>query len=311
MRIAILGATSQIAQDLVCSVGSDAEWEFCLYSRRSNAVAKWLEDQSLANLALVGDFSEFEKTSTPYDAVINFVGSGNPAQTERIGAAIMDVTYDFDDLVIRYLKHHPLSRYIFFSSGAVYGGGFASPAHDQTNSVLPINHLGAQDWYGVAKMYAEARHRALSDLQIVDLRVFNYFSYSADIEARFLITDTLRSIRDGQVLQTSQENIFRDYVGPNEIAQLIRRILRAPPKNAAVDCFTREPIDKISMLERMRSEFGLRYDLVEHRTGLVATGSKLNYYSKSRKAADLFGYAPEATSLELVVEQSRRLLSRL
>ena len=311
MRIAILGATSQIAQDFVCTAGSDPELEFFLYSRRPAANAKWLDDQFLANLAYVGDFSEFEKTAKHYDAIINFVGSGNPAQTERIGAAIMDVTYKFDGLAIQYLKNHPDSRYIFFSSGAVYGGGFASPADDQTNAVLPINHLGAQDWYGVAKMYAEARHRALSDLHIVDLRVFNYFSYSADIEARFLITDTLLSIRDGKPLQTSLENIFRDYVGPHEIAQLIRKVLWAPPKNAAVDCFTQEPIDKLSMLKRMQSEFGLRYDLVKHRTGLVATGNKLNYYSKSRKAANLFGYEPEATSLDVIVEQSRRLLSRL
>lgn len=311
MRIAILGATSQIAQDFVCAAGTDPKIEFFLYSRRPTAISKWLADQSLANLAVVCDFSEFETPPIPYDAVINFVGSGNPAQTERIGAAIMDVTYEFDDLAIRYLKHNPGSRYIFFSSGAVYGGGFASPAHEQTSSVLPINHLGAQDWYGVAKMYAEARHRALSDLRIVDLRVFNYFSYSADIEARFLITDILRSIRDDQILQTSQVNIFRDYVGPAEITQLILKVLRAPPKNAAVDLFTQAPIDKISMLERMRSEFGLKYDLVEHRTGLVATGSKLNYFSKCRSAADLFGYAPEATSLELVLDQSRRLLSRL
>ncbi len=311
MRIAILGATSQIAKDFVCTEGSDPELEFFLYSRRPAAIAKWLVNQSLVNITYVGDFSEFEKTLKPYDAIINFVGSGNPAETKRMGSAVMDLTYYFDGLAIEYLKNHPDSRYIFFSSGAVYGGGYASPAHDQTNAVLPINHLGAQDWYGVAKLYAEARHRALSDLHITDLRVFNYFSYSADIDARFLITDTLRSIRDGKPLQTSQDNIIRDYVGPNEIRQLIRKILWAPPINGAVDCFTLKPVDKLSMLKRMRSEFGLKYDLVERRTGLLATGSKLNYYSKSRKATDLFGYTPEATSLDLVVEQSRRILSLL
>jgi nucleoside-diphosphate-sugar epimerase len=232
-------------------------------------------------------------------------------QTERMGVAILDITYEFDDLALQYLKKNPGCRYIFFSSGAVYGGGFASPADDQICSSFDVNHLGQQDWYGLAKMYSEARHRALSHLQIVDLRVFNYFSYSADIEARFLITDILRSIREGNILQTSKENIFRDYIGPNEISQMIQRVFQSPFRNAAIDCFSLEPVDKISLLARMKTEFGLKYELVEQQTGLVATGSKMHYYSNSRKASDLFGYIPEATSLEVVLEQCRLMLSHL
>ena len=64
------------------------------------------------------------------------------------------------------------------------------------------------------------------------------------------------------------------------------------------------------MLERMQKDLGLRYALVEQRPGLLATGSKLNYYSKSRKASDLLGYYPEASSLDVVLEQSLCFLSR-
>jgi hypothetical protein len=159
-------------------------------------------------------------------------------------------------------------------------------------------------------MYVEARHRALSDLPIVDLRVFNYFSYSADIESRLLIADTLRAIRDREVLQTSQENFFRDYVGPKEIAQIVRKVLLAPPKNTAIDCFTLAPTDKVSMLERMRCEFGLEYELVRQQPGLLATGNKLHYYSKNKSATNLFGYRPEATSIDIVMQHSRLVLSR-
>jgi nucleoside-diphosphate-sugar epimerase len=310
MRIAILGATSQIAKDLVLSFDSLGSDELVLYARRPEAVTEWLSNVGLPRSYTVADFEAFSG-SERFDALINFVGVGNPAQVGKLGASIMDITYEFDSSALQYLKRHPGCRYIFLSSGAVFGGGFASPADDQTCSLFKVNQLGQQDWYGVAKMYAEARHRALTNSPIVDLRVFSYFSHSADIEARFLIADILRSIRDQQVMQTSQENIVRDYVGPQEITQIIRRVLLAPPSNAAIDCFTIAPVQKIAMLERMRSEFGLRYELVEHRTGVVATGSKLNYYSKSRKATDLFGYTPDRNSLDVVLEQCRSLLSRL
>jgi hypothetical protein len=43
-------------------------------------------------------------------------------------------------------------------------------------------------------MHAEAKHRALFNFSIVDVRVFNYFSHTQDMNARFLITDIVRAI---------------------------------------------------------------------------------------------------------------------
>jgi nucleoside-diphosphate-sugar epimerase len=308
MRIAILGATSRIAKDLIRLFSLENSYELVLFARRPQEVSDWMSASGIKDCYPVCNFRSF-KNDQHLDALINFVGVGDPAAAQSMGAAILDVTHEFDALALNYVRKNPGTRYLFLSSGAVYGGGFAIPADDQTHASFPINQLGAHDWYGMAKVYAETRHRALPELPIVDLRVFNYFSQSSDIEARFLITDILRSIRAGQVLQTSHENIVRDYIGPKEFMQLILKVLMAPPQNAAIDFFTQAPVDKISMLERMQKDLGLRYALVEQPTGLLATGGKLNYYSKSRKATDLFGYSPEATSLDVVLEQSRCLLS--
>ena len=308
-KIAILGATSQIARDMIITFANAEEYNLHLFARRTDEVRKWLAANGLLGRYVAGDFSEF--SGQEFDAVINFVGVGNPAKVTRMGASILDITYEFDSLVLNYVKNFPSCRYIFLSSGAVYGGTFSTPADENTTSSFPINKLLPTDWYGAAKMFAECRHRALPELPIVDLRVFNYFSKTSDVDARFLITDILRSIRDGYVLQTSHENIVRDYIGPNEFVQVIQKILMAPPQNVAIDCFTQAPVDKVSMLEQMRNDFGLRYALVQQRTGLLATGSKVNYYSKSRKATNLFGYFPEATSLDVVLEESRCLLSKI
>lgn len=310
MRIAILGSTSQIAKDLILSFALQNNHELALFARRPEVVMQWLGSVGLAGRYAVADFSSFIMDHY-FDAIINFVGVGNPVQTAVMGATILDVTLKYDGLAIEYVRQHPHCKYIFLSSGAAYGSIFEAPVDASTKATVAINNLASEDWYGVAKMHAECRHRSLAHLPIVDIRVFNYFSYSADIEARFLITDILRSIREGSVLQTSKENIFRDYIGPNEISQMIQRVFQAPIRNAAIDCFTLEPVDKISLLFRMQTEFGLKYVLVEQQTGLVSTGHKLHYYSNSKKASDLFGFIPEATSLDIVLQQSRRLLDSL
>jgi len=310
MRIAILGATSQIAKDLILSFASQNNHELTLFARSPEVVKHWMASVGLAGRYAAADFGTFS-IKEHLDAIINFVGVGNPMQTAVMGASIFDITLKYDGLAIEYVRQHPHCRYIFLSSGAAYGSKFEAPVDANTKATAAINNLAAEDWYGVAKMHAECRHRSLAHLPIVDIRVFNYFSYSADIEARFLITDILRSIREGSVLQTSKENIFRDYIGPNEISQIIQRVFQSPFRNAAIDCFSLEPVDKISLISRMQTEFGLKYELVEQQTGLVATGHKLHYYSNSRKATDLFEYIPQSKSLDVVLQQSRSLLSRL
>lgn len=307
MQIAILGATSLIAKDLAESLARDPALQLTLFARRPQAVEEWLAARSLASRCQARDFTEFNQAQE-FDALINLVGSGNPARTAAMGTSILQVTHQYDDLALAYLERHPHCRYIFFSSGAAYGGDFAQPVGDDTPALVPLNHLQASDWYGLAKLYAECRHRAQPELAIVDVRVFNYFSHTQDIATRFLISDILRAILSGSTFQTSSENIVRDYLGPQDMHQLIWRILSAPPCNSAIDCYTREPVDKLSLLDAMHQQFGLRYELVDAPTGFTATGNKANYFSRSRKAGDFFGYTPSGSALDIVLEQSTRLL---
>ena len=308
MRIAILGATSQIAKDFLYFIKDQNEYEATLFARRPEAVLYWLESLNLMRRYAVEDFRAFSK-SLHFDLLINFIGVGDPARALKIGPAIFNITLEYDQMALNYVRLNKKCRYIFLSSGAVYGGNFESPIDDQSTSVFPINHLGAQNWYGITKMYAEAQHRALANLPIVDLRIFNYFSHTTNIESRSLLADILRSIRDRKIFLTSRKNILRDYIGPNEVAQIIKNISNVSNKNIAIDCYSKAPVDKITILEQMRLDFDLKYKFVEKPTGLTATGNKINYYSTSRRALDLFNYSPEATSLDVVIEQSRRLLS--
>lgn len=307
MRIAILGANSQIAKDLLRSLVLNPDLELYLFVRRTAELTTWLGQVFPSQSLIAAEYATFG-VKHHYDVIINFVGSGNPVHTTALGADIFNVTQQFDELALTYLRNHPCCRYVFFSSGAAYGGEFIKPACEDTAAVIPLNNLRPCDWYGAAKLFAECRHRALSDHSIIDLRVFNYFSGYQDIEARFLITDTLRAIRDRQLLKTSGEKIWRDYVGPEEIAQLIGQILKSDAVNVAVDCYSRGPVDKFTMLEALRLEFGLRYEITTQQIGMTATGNKVSYYSTNKKASLLFDYAPNATSLEVVQKHSRRML---
>lgn len=306
MRIAILGATSQIAKDLVQSFAAQSSHELVLYARRPDVVSQWLVNVDLAGRYSVADFAAFN-ADQHFDAILNFVGVGNPAQAAAMGASIFDVTLKYDEMALDYVRQHPDCRYIFLSSGVAYGSSFDVPVDANTKAVIAINNLQSQDCYAVAKLHAECRHRSLPHLPIVDIRVFNYFSRTLDISARFLITDILRAIRDKVVLKTSPDYIVRDFVTPSDFYKLVISLLAVPATNAAFDCYTLAPIDKRTLLAAMQDKFGLQYEITAANASVNATGCKPHYYSLNKRAAD-FGYEPALTSMEGILLEVAAML---
>jgi nucleoside-diphosphate-sugar epimerase len=307
MKIAILGASSQIAKDFIVSISGNKDSKIFLFARRPELVSEWLATRGLLNQHLVMGYEQFSVIQD-FDSLINFVGVGDPARAVLMGATIYDVTLNYDQLVLSYLKSNPDCRYIFLSSGAAYGGTFVEPAQSISSAIFPLNSITQQDWYGLAKLHAEGRHRAYSDLAIVDLRVFNYFSHTQDMNSSFFVTEIARAIRTKVTLKTNDTNIFRDFLHPADFYQLVMKVLAAPKVNLAIDCYSRSPIDKMSLLSDLNVTFGLDYLISENKSEVNATGKKIHYYSTNR-AAEYCGYKPDYTSLECIKDEISKYLN--
>jgi nucleoside-diphosphate-sugar epimerase len=309
MRIAILGATSQIAKDLILSFAKKNLHELILFARKPDSVKSWVEKNPLVKKYQIKDLKNFN-TDERFDAILNFIGVGSPIQATIIGTDILNITQKFDNLVIEYLQRRPECRYIFASSGAVYGINFSSPVEENSHSIIPVNSFKTSDYYSLAKIYAEYRHRSLVDLPIVDIRIFSYFSSTSNMNSGFLITDILKSIIENKIFTTSDINIVRDYASPKEIYKLIESILMSAPINIGVDCFSQAPIDKFEILELMRGEYKLEYKINIEKKEIPNSLNKLNYYSINKKATEIFGYIPEAMSSENIKNQTKILLNQ-
>jgi len=301
MRIAILGASSQIAKDLILSFEKNEAHELVLFSRNPEVVKEWLNHSVLSHSYAIDIYENFSSDSH-FDVVINFIGVGDPKIAADMGSSIFDITLDYDSLVLNYLKSHQECRYLFLSSGTVYGSEFNIPAKTETNFSIPVNNILPYDWYGVSKMHAEARHRSMQDLAIIDIRVFNYFSHTQNMASSFLIADIVRAISGKKVLQTSSSNIVRDFLNPFDFYQLVKKLLQAPKVNCAVDCYTLAPIQKLDLLTHLKEKFNLQYQLVNEEIGPNATGRKLAYYSLNRRAGE-FGYQPKYDSIDGVCKE--------
>lgn len=301
MKIAILGATSHIAKDLILSFND--QHQLLLYSRRPSVMMQWMSQNSLERYVNcpIDEFSD----RIQCDAILNFVGAGDPETIKRLGKRIFDITETYDKMVLGCLQENPDCLYIFMSSGAVFGDNFSTPVNNQTRSVFPINNLLPQYYYGLAKAQSEYRHR-MSEHNIVDLRIFNYFSSAANLQSQSMICGMLRSILEGREFVVDHVNVTRDYVGPKDFHQMIQLLLAQAKINRAVDLYSRLPISKDLLIEKMKERYGLRVS-VRNEPVPHATGVKENYYSTNQEARSL-GYRPSMTSIDTIFEESDKLL---
>jgi nucleoside-diphosphate-sugar epimerase len=288
--IAILGATSHIARDFVARFALRSGAELHLYGRDAGS----------------RPYSRFGQDE--YAAVINFVGVGDPTRAREMGADIFSVTREFDLLVLDYLSRNSDTRYIFLSSGAVYGQNFAQGVSEASVAHVPVNALQPQDYYAAAKRYAEALHRSRPE-SIFDIRVFNYISRTVDLSARFLIADMINAVRSGTIFKTTNRPLMRDFLHPADFCQLVECCLAAPDGNMALDCYSQAPISKEELIALMVGEFGMKYEIAETANVINATGEKPNYFSRNQRAARL-GYAPAYSSCSAIREEVAFILAR-
>jgi len=286
MRLAILGATSQMAKDFILQLQDSHA--LMLFSRRPQEVDAFMQNAGLRDYLSFG-YHVLPDTQWYVDAVINFVGVGDPAKVTAMGADIFPITYKYDELALRFLRR-PNTKYIFISSGAAYGDAFDDgPAEQDTKVTFPTNPL-PRHYYGLAKHQAEVRHRMMEDKHIVDVRVFNYISGTQNIDLRFMAMSMIRAVKNDEVMPVNMMNPGRDFIGPVDLAQLIVRVLVSPGINCAVDCYTSEPITKDTLLAYMMRDYGLKFKVTDP-AFVSPTGLKTFYYSRNRTAAQ-FGYRP-------------------
>jgi nucleoside-diphosphate-sugar epimerase len=237
-----------------------------------------------------------------FDLVINAIGAGAPTQVAALGAGLFELTETFDRLVLEEMRRD--TRYVFLSSGAVYGSTFTEPAVATSHLSLPVNDMTSISPYTMAKLCTELRHRYLPNRAILDLRVFGYADVTIPLDGSFFLAELARSIVGRTPFKTNATNFVRDFAGGKEAAALIDCWSNSAAPNGAFDLYTRAPVSKATLLEAARDRFGLEIVVSDVANG--PTGLKPMYVS-AHHAASALGYAPSRGAYEVVLDMLERL----
>ncbi|WP_454624395.1 NAD-dependent epimerase/dehydratase family protein [Bradyrhizobium cenepequi] len=289
--IAILGATGYIGRSLAQRWAATRPDALALFARDPTLLGRerWPRHVSIRQL------SEFD--AGDFTLVINAIGAGDPARVSAMGAAILRITHEWDWRVLETMKAG--TRYVFLSSGAIYGAGSQHPAALDDMLSLPVNRLGSVPPYLMAKLHAEALHRYARDRAILDVRVFGYADSSIPRSGTSFLAELVRSIERREPFVTSTDDMTRDYAGAQELQIMIECWLASGAGNRSADLYTQEPVTKHALLEAVQSRYGLTIQFSKH-VGGSPTGAKPYYGSANHSAAEI-GYRPQRTSMEIVL----------
>lgn len=309
LRIAILGSSSHIAKGLINNLLLRREHALYLYVRSSETIETYLAAIGSTDDAVCTIHEGYEGfLNSSYDVVINCIGVGTAKKLKGNFPLYFTVTETYDNLVLRYLSSHPNTLYLSFSSGAVYGRGHTAPVDEDTFNHVKVNHLAPEDYYGIVRLNAESKHRALQHLNIVDLRVFSYFSRFINLTDGYFITDVMEAILDNKVLLTDSTNIVRDYLHPDDLFAMIEKCIQAGKINRAIDVNSSRPVSKQEILDYFTAEYGLKHEKRDFSESPSATGAKSNYYSTCNLASQM-GYIPQFSSMDTIKHEARFILA--
>ena len=303
MKVAIFGSTSNIAADVINHFSS-INIEMDLYSRNENPTNQLIlkTDRKRVNYL---HYSAFNSTIN-YDVIINFIGMGCPNKIKKAADQLVFTANYYDTMILDYLSVNSSCKYIFISSGVVYGEDFLEPISENGKATGDdLLSLGLSS-YAISKISCEKRHRCLKNLAIVDLRVFSYFNSKYDPKSQFFMSQICNAIRDKEVLIVSADKMVRDYIHPMDFCSLIDVIIASPPVNTVDDCHSNGPIEKIALLEAMQKEFGLKYLVRQQTQNQSIYTNKTNYYSLLSNAKKI-GYKPIYSSLDGLIYECKKI----
>jgi len=306
LKVAILGASGHLGLSLCHFMDRDTDWRISAYARKPGLLVAQTSGHLRPAEINVRHIDEFPDDG--YDIILNCVGLGDAGQIARAGAGLMQVTERFDDLILESLAKTPRSLYVAFSSGAIFGRDLPDPIQaGQLVTIDPSTKSGSIG-YTIAKLNSEVKHRLNPTLNVVDIRLYGYFSRFQPMVGEYVMSAIVACLSAGEALVTGSVDIVRDYIHPSDLLRLINCCFQARPINAAVDAFSLAPVKKFELLQRLDRDFGLKYQLSDGPSGENAS-TRLIYYSLDHSGSDI-GFTPCFTALDAVVDELKFLLQQ-
>ncbi len=295
--VAILGATGYIGKSLASEFYKVEEsYGLFLFSRTLPLLESVMHSEVKISENSHCKFSSLEAFgSGSYDVILNCTGMSGFSAIEKDPKSIFTITEEMDEFIFSYLNAHPETLYINMSSGSVEHPHLCKLTLQERTALVAAGGLDARDYYSIAKINAEELHRKKTHLNIVDVRVFSFFSRFINEGSHFLMAQIMSSLKNKKIFETDENDIVRDYVCSEDLFSLITLIIKKGKINDFFSAYSKGPTSKMNLLVFLATHFYLQVAVKENEKKDIQL--KKNEYFPVSKKAEILGYHPKFDSL--------------
>jgi nucleoside-diphosphate-sugar epimerase len=300
-KIAIIGSTSHISKNLIYYFLKDNkknnQFQLFLYARNRNKLEGFLKlVQNLLNIRSIDNqvilFNDLPiQHNEKFNIIINCIGPGTNVQDY---SSYFQLTELWDNQIINYLLKHRNCLYINFSSGTVHKN-------------IDINNIQKSDFQSIAKINSEAKHRSFEKLNILDLRLYSFFSRFADLENdKYFINELILALRNKKTFITTSIDFVRDFIHPEDLFNIIKKNMNEKEINKAIDVCSKSAVSKFEILDYCKKYYELYCEFKDDINFNSSTGDKDEYFPKDYSS--IMEYFPKYSSLEGIAEEAKYFL---
>lgn len=233
MKIALLGGTGFVGKslaDFVLSHHSDVD--LTLYSRTPRVTSgqpflEFLEKNKTGQVQLraaesLGD----DLKSAKYTHLIHGAVSSDERVYRDEKVSLDVVNSDLSSLLMRVSTLQTPPKFIYLSSGAVYGS-FQDATHPDEDALYGEFPAGPKQLYSMLKQDAERKVQAAHRLTSVILRLFAFIGPWLPTEQHFLAGQTIRALETNLPLELkARAFVTRSYLYADDMAKQILAICK-------------------------------------------------------------------------------------
>ena len=140
-------------------------------------------------------------------------------------------------MTLNYLNNYPETKLINFSSGIVYGKKYDFPIIEKNQNTKKFKRIESE--YFLSKINSEKKHRKLKHLNIIDFRLFSFFSRYMNLNFKFFMSEVVKSLIENKILITNESDFFRDYIHPKDPFSFLKKCIEKNTINDAFDLYSR------------------------------------------------------------------------
>jgi nucleoside-diphosphate-sugar epimerase len=302
-QVVILGASGHIAKNLIYYFMQQEKIDLILYTHSSEKVYEFINRNCQTfNFKGTIDITDKFQSWVEYDVIINCIGVGTNIKNL---SDYFIVTERYDNMILFYLESYPDCLYINFSSGAVYN---ETPVSNTSKTTLYPDDIKVSDYYTIAKLNQEAKHRSFKKLQIIDLRVFSFFSRFADLEKdNYFINQIVNSVMNKRILYTDTNEFYRDFIHPLDLFNIVLGCMRTKGLNRSLNVRSTRFTSKTNILDFFCRQYGLNITYCSEQQESL-TGNKKFYYAIEDSKYMNYIHRSKFSAMEAIINEAEFFL---